>query len=651
MPNNPTLRAARNRRYREKHGSWQSQTRPFIGVDGEGAGTDAIGRQNFLLLRAGDMELFDDNNALGTRDCIEFLLSTPRDAILVGYYFTYDATQILRDLPTERLLELFAEKPRTQGQSPYTFWGEYGIDFKPRQYFRVCRINRDTLKTIPGSARTINETGGFFQKSFVEAIRDWEVGDRATIDMIAVNKERRSGFARIDKAERDYCAAECRLLAELMSKLREVCRAQKIEPKQWRGAGWLAARLHEIHKTPKRRDRQARPAVLDAVAASAYFGGRFEVTAVGHIPGPVYEYDINSAYPYAMLSLPCPLHTRWRKFKETPPPASLHVAKIAFKHGANAPLCGFSIRRKGHLFWPREGEGVYWSPEIRAAQAADPHLSLEWRGGYYADIRCDCQHYDWVRELYEYRKSLGKSQQGYPIKLGINGLYGKLAQRQGAAPYHDYIAAGLVTANCRAMLIHAYAQDPGAILMLATDGIFSRRRLSLPTGDNLGQWGAKVRLTGIFIVQPGIYWSPGSDERPKTRGIPRSRIIEHRAEFERVWQDWVIEPALELPAVTVPVVSFIGHRLALAWGKPEMAGRWMVIGARHGGRRVSFDWSTKRELIPLHFSAGNVTTAPIAGYPGLRSEAYDPQALSDLEAQNLELEAAADYTPMGNSGE
>jgi hypothetical protein len=35
---------------------------PFVGVDGEGGGTDELGRQNYLLLRAGDELLFNRTN-------------------------------------------------------------------------------------------------------------------------------------------------------------------------------------------------------------------------------------------------------------------------------------------------------------------------------------------------------------------------------------------------------------------------------------------------------------------------------------------------------------------------------------------------------------------------------------------------------------
>jgi hypothetical protein len=42
---------------------------------------------------------------------------------------------------------------------------------------------------------------------------------------------------------------------------------------------------------------------------------------------------------------------------------------------------------------------------------------------------CDCQPFDWVNELYEQRRRNGSNTRGYPLKLGINSLYGKTSFR------------------------------------------------------------------------------------------------------------------------------------------------------------------------------------------------------------------------------
>jgi hypothetical protein len=93
-----------------------------------------------------------------------------------------------------------------------------------------------------------------------------------------------------------------------------------------------------------------------------------------------------------------------------------------------------------------------------------------------------------VPELYETRKQLGSNTRGYPLKLCLNSLYGKMAQRSGRGPYHDAVAAGLVTAMARARLVEAVGHNPEAVVMIATDAVYSTEPLPLDIGDGLGQW-------------------------------------------------------------------------------------------------------------------------------------------------------------------
>jgi len=99
----------------------------------------------------------------------------------------------------------------------------------------------------------------------------------------------------------------------------------------------------------------------------------------------------------------------------------------------------------------------------------------------------DCRPFDWVRALYEERRRIGSNTRGYPLKLRLNSLYGKMAQRCGRGPYYDAVSAGLITAITRARLIEALAQDPQSVVMLATDALFSMQPLALDIGPDLGQ--------------------------------------------------------------------------------------------------------------------------------------------------------------------
>jgi hypothetical protein len=234
------------------------------------------------------------------------------------------------------------------------------------------------------------------------------------------------------------------------------------------------------------------------------------------------------------------------------------------------------FRQNGGLFWPFQGTGWYWSVEIEAARRY-LHTSFIVRDLWIARRGCDCRPFDWVRDLYEKRRQLGSDTRGYPLKLGLNSLYGKMAQRCGRGPYHDAVSAGLITAITRARLIEALAQDPTAVVMLATDAVFSRRPLALDIGAGLGQWECH-EWPDLFIAQPGVYWSPSDVSRQvKSRGAPRSVIGEAAPRFLEVWDEWqdllrqpgsrdLILAERQIPSVPVTVRAFSGCRLALHRG-------------------------------------------------------------------------------------
>jgi DNA polymerase type B, organellar and viral len=726
---NSTADRHKSKADRHTHRSHISRDAPFIGIDGEGGGTNQHGQQDYLLVCARDeageviAQCFKDNNRLTTVDCLEFILSLPRYANIVGFFFDYDVTQILRDLPPNRLERLLKDRgpdnvevseetvdphsvesaetahhPAPGRQlSPYTYVDiadkHYGIEYVPKQHFTVVRMERTKpdanhpqgkRKPIPRTARTVNEVGGFFQSSFVKALKDWNVGDADILDMIELKKAEREHFNKIDEEIHRYCEEECRLLAELMTKFRVTCNEAttavreelnnpdiNMVPSKWRGAGWLAGALHESCKTPLSREyfskremaanRRAKTSnttrkskawnadvcaqldpELEELVKEAYYGGRFEISCTGHIPGPVYEYDINSAYPAAMMQLPCPVHTKWKRVVR--PKGTVYIAELVFEHPSNTLCAGFPFRTADHrIRFPLRGRGVYWSVEIEAARKLG--AKVEFISVWEAEKCCDCHPYSWVEPLYNYRKSIDKGTRGKAIKLGLNALYGKLAQRKGARKWHDIVSAGLITAIIRAKLMEAVALDPAAIVMLATDAIYSTRPLNLDIGAALGTWEPKIREQGLFVAMPGIYWAMGAaTQTPKTRGIPRALVQKHADRFEAAWDNFfnsaawniyinlaALTPALPSdlsaysfgsfpddveypsysdppqymdaiahyvplfpedlipPTTSFPMTTFIGLRLALHRNDLTLAGRWTS-----SDRAMDFTWKNKR---------------------------------------------------------
>jgi hypothetical protein len=661
----PTQRESERKRNRSR-----SRFPPFMAIDGEGAGTDALGRQPYLLMAAsgpapGDERiLHHEGQPLSVKDSLEFILSLPRNRTLVAFFFGYDTNQILRGINPQKWMAFF--KPSQGKHGPrYTFWGDYAILYQKGQFLRVARVDRSGPKpcVVKGSSRTINEVFGFFQCAFAKAIDDWEIGDKAERASIAATKGLRAEFKELTTEIVDYCVLECRYLAMLMNEFRDMCSTAGIVPRHWRGAGWLATALLEKRRVPKRplttREkaeeteaksaknayprRPLRDADLELAANYAYYGGRFEVSRIGLIPGPVYQYDLRSAYPAAMRSLPCPMHTRWthRPIVRHLPTNKLYLARVVFEH-PDGPWCGLPFRRNGGLFWPFQGTGWYWSPEIEAAQRS---LGAKIRPleAWIADQRCDCALYNWVEDVYAQRQLLGSKTRGYPLKIGLAALYGKLAQHTGHAPFHDAVDSGLITAITRAQLVEAMGHDPDAVVMQATDALFSTRLLPLAVGEGLGQWEMK-EWPDLFVVQPGVYWSPTEEEQRaqapspdaakstvKSRGAPRSAIEPATLRFHAAFETFLSHLASEeqrplvlrerlIPSVPVPVRVFHGCRLADQRHDPTLAGQWKDVE-----RRLSFEWMTKRDPMRIEVNASNIATYPIM-LPSrlMESEGYTP---------------------------
>lgn len=722
-PTDPAGRAARDRRYREAHAEGiraaranyraspeghaahaagksrsrraKSDAKPFIGLDGEGAGTDDKGRQNYMLMRAGGRELYT-GKPLTTPECLDFILGcpAPSDAILAGFAFGYDVTMILRDLSQERRGHLFTDKSTGPGRSRYTYWRGYGIEYLPKNYLRVCRtrvverfredgtafFGRERIK---GSARTVYETFGFFQQSFLSAIISFDVGAEHW-ETIAAMKAARSEFTGMTDAVRRYCAIECDLLAAMMEKFRTVCLAAGLRPRTWNGAGKLAGALHTSHETMTTVAAHAavpQGGVWDH-ARDAYYGGRFEVSTIGEVPGPVYEYDLRSAYPAMMLKLPCLLHGSWHPM--TPGDVTsagaddLFVAGVRFRHREMInpaddqmplyrTLCGLPVRQQsGRLFWPMQGNGVYWSPEIRAAQRLGAMITVpvdhDRICGWRYERHCECRPFDWVAALFAYRQTL-PTLQGIPIKLAINSLYGRLAQRIGNPRWANLIWAGLITAMTRAALIDAaLSSGPGGrgVVMLATDGVYSTNPLTVTEGGGLGQWETAVH-DRLFVVQPGLYWPlsnpplPPAEalKRPKSRGVSSSYFADKTGWFEQQWADYAERAQaagtggyVEPPVVSLPMTLFIGLKLAQARGKPNLAGVWADT-TRHfrfawAGRKIH---DGKRAGRGVWTGDRTLWTYPPPGAPNLYSKPHmsDPDVQAKFDIDRAELEEQRDW--------
>lgn len=555
-----------------------ASAREFRGIDGEGGNVAEPGtlfgtRHQYLSLRAGEY-LLETGNPLRYDDCFTFLTKLPSYRINVAYFFDYDVTMMIRTMPEERATRLLKRHLRVNahgGIMPLDFDG-WQIEYLPHKEFRVRDVSdgNDRAKWF-----TINDTGQFFQGSFLSTLKKWNIGTESEQAFIKRGKEMRSDFAEVTDETRAYNALECVLLEQLMAEFRQVCEETGYVPKKWQGPGYLASAMLDAHSVPRRDDI---PILSNdsfrMLAQAAYYGGRFETTAIGPIPGPVYQYDINGAYVALLRSLPCLLHGTWRQVHSRPR-SGLWFGEVDFNHDKQRCLYNLPVRRHdGSIYYPKMAHGVYWSSELEAAERAG--TSIQFVNGWVYSSKCDCRWFDFVDDYYKRRLALGKTNKGYVLKLAGNSIYGKLAQSIGYAPWANPVWAGLITAGCRAMLIDAYSQvakyedEKGEnCVMLATDGLFMMCPLNLPTSKNLGEWELTVHENGMFIVQPGVYFL---EDDAKTRGVEKGRISNMRAEFDAAFEEQVRTGVYQ--SVKVKVDNFVTAKQAINRGKWELAGTW-----------------------------------------------------------------------------
>lgn len=519
--------------------------RAFIGWDGEGITYRDGDAQSFVLFGASD-GTFIKGPDLASRDCLQTILAVERenpDAIHVAFAFDYDVNMILRDMPHPLLRKMMAEN--------VVQWGQYRVEYFKGKWFRVSSgPKHDRISA------TIYDIFSFFGTSFVNACREY-LGDDDVLQRMALTKSERNSFQYSELGEKiiPYWREELAYLVRLAEQLRTYLGGAGITVSQWHGPGAVAS---AVLKREGIRDHKAdTPEAVNDAAQFAFAGGRFEQFRMGIYDGPVYQYDINSAYPNAIQYLPSLQNGHWdhRMRPDVDDLSSFTLCRITFDvngflvssmakdPGFIHPPMPFFYRDERHcIHYPGYVQGWYWLPEVQAAMAGPfaagvtIHEAWEW-------VDDGSEPFSFVADMYRQRQEWkrGGNPAQLALKLALNSMYGKTAQRvghnkeTGAPPqWHQLEWAGYVTSSCRAAIYAAMSLcAPGEVIAVETDGIFTTRPLPLPVGKGLGEWDAS-EYEGICYVQSGVYYtkSHGSWDKAKTRGfnvgaVPFSAVREY----------------------------------------------------------------------------------------------------------------------------
>lgn len=502
-----------------KPSKWER--REIVAWDGEGANLES-GEHVYSLLANSNSKYILDHDGLATKEILDFFLEYSReDDINVIYGGSYDVNMILRDVPKDKLLELW-----TEGR---TYWKTYRIFWAPRKKFTVQKI----VDAKVARSFVLWDVIGYFQSSFVVACERW-LGNLDVLEDIQEMKLKRSVFKAEDIDEIiEYNHKECILLVMLVRRLfasLDTCGIQLI---RYDGAGSIAAALLRKYEITKYKGKI--PSEINRWAQYAYSGGRIEAVKCGTTvrPTKIYRYDINSAYPYACLSLPSYKNATWKKEAEWDGSRNSYAC-VRYHFSKEAPFYPLWYRdNHGGISYPREGYGVYWGSELgnlfRYYQEG-VDFDIEWAVN--CTIKDETIPFDFNLELFEQRKKFKEDgdMASESLKLGMNSEYGKLVQqagyREGRIPtYHQLLWGGQITAYTRAKLFEAAMQSPKDVISFATDAVFTTKPLDLDIGKELGQWTAD-EFKGMTIVQAGVYFLQNQEGEwyEKFRGFDKGSL-------------------------------------------------------------------------------------------------------------------------------
>jgi len=626
--------AGKERRGRYRHDRSRYTTnakylsRDIVFVDGEGINLPDGSHSYVMLGISGEKPLIDPNG-LDTPRILRYLFShLSSQNINCIYGGSYDFNMWLKGIPEEHLRRIY----NSNYLSPDVDLYGYGVKWQKGKGFTITKDKRQV---------TINDVVSFFQAPFVTACDQYLQDSNLWIEhreMVIREKAKRGDFTldEIDEINA-YNQVELSLGIELVSELRERLNRVNLRPRRWNGPGAIAAALFTREKV---KDHLADvPEPVARAARFAYMGGRFEMIKYGSVKQKVYEYDVNSAYPFALSEVPSLRDGLWSHHDGDISSHPYALYRVRY-HGSRSDIPGpVAVRAStGTVSFPTNAETWVWSPEMEVLRR---YCDLV-EGSTYKVVEAWSfrpsnleRPFKFVPAMYTQRQELKQMGDGaqLALKLALNSMYGKTAQQVGwvagtesapmrIPPYHQLEWAGYITSRTRAMVLGACLESLEAlesVVAFETDAVFTTRPLEqVPLSSALGDWELK-EFDSLTYVQSGHYYGTLSDsphngkdvgkEVVKCRGIDRGFVS--REQVENKLQ--LPESERILPAM---LTRFYGAGVALARGLDKYWCRWITepknMSLFPTGKRIHTTCATC-DGVGLSTSDWHTTICPVTG--------------------------------------
>lgn len=609
-------------------------SRPIVAIDGEGINVRSgpnKGAHLYVELALSGVAPITSEVGLSTRQILSYLWSNLKTRnINVIYGGSYDFNCWLADCDEDTVRAIY----RSSYTSKPIYFAGFGIRWIKGKSFEITHQD----KTV-----TINDVISFFQRPFVQACDEY-LGEYAGRQILVDMKAKRGNFTYAEITEiTSYNDLELKLLVELVTELRQRLNKVGLRPRRWNSPGAIASALFVREGVKKHRNENL-PQEVRRAARFAYAGGRFEMLKYGSVKTCVYEYDINSAYPRALLEVPSLVGGSWVHHDKTQiTDAHFSLYRVRYT-GTDPSIPGplFHRGENGTISYPLNVTNWIWTPEYETlkeycSQIAGAKFTVLEQYEY-VEPRTDAapiRPFAFILALYNLRKQLKELGDGahVGIKLALNSIYGKLAQQVGWRPasgdfplrvptYHQLEWAGYVTSWCRANVLRAALTNISAIIAFETDAVFSDAPLFIDESKDLGGF-ERTDFNSLTYVQSGHYY--GTERKPsgelkeiiKCRGIDKGFISRKR-----------VEKLLSLPepqrTLSAELTRFYGVGIAIARGLSKYWRKWItepkLLQLRPTGKRLHGNCGVSGCTVdgPLQMGVWHSTYCPTNG--GVSSE-------------------------------
>ena len=496
----------------------QSERRKVIGIDTE------THDGNIFLICDSDGN-FIDHPDISFDSVAEFLFKH-EGSWMFCYNLQYDAECIMKLLPSE-VFDPYRKKKRLRFR-----YNNYTITYIPKKQFKIQKGNHTV---------SLYDIAQYYDSVPLNRAYSDHIKKPLDQDYLKIKKMRKfftlRHYFRHKKQIRRYCTTDCVLTKELAENwLDTFFEAYGFYPANWVSSGYLAEKVLIYNEIPI-------PFFNDTLydiqklAWESFYGGRFELIQRGFI-GYCCLYDINSAYPYALTSLPDITDGKWIESRKINPKSALGFFHIRAQIDYSVKIAPFPFRtRNNRIIYPTGEFETFVTLEELKSVTGDPKIKYKIIDSYQFIPNTDCKYpfKEFIIEQYNKRMKLKKEKNPLEraIKIILNSMYGKTAQRVNnqMGNLFNPVISSYITGFARAQL-YKFVKDNQLekhVVAFATDSIACRKKIVGLDSRKLGEMKLDKEGRDVYFLSNGFYLFNGIW---KNRGIGYD--TEKKAEIEHL---------------------------------------------------------------------------------------------------------------------